>query len=180
MNGQEFYKLFRYEFDPNHNTDVKDAYTSDKKLTRQQWTYLMDKVLKAVMTKAGFDPSIHMQEVPVRKGKCIGRVDHKWQKQNETVFIEDENDIHSNINSEIENLLNSDGDLRVLITYSSNSSRRETLRKSLYQQLKVNKSSRKFEFLLIIGRDNDMNFYNDWEAFHYIPSFEEVPLPVSS
>ena len=176
MNGEEFYKKFRNEFDPNHNSNVKAVYAQDRELRPSEWTDLMSNVLLEVMRKAGFDSSTHLQEVPLRKGKNRGLVDHKWQAQNQTVFIEHENNIRPSVESEIRNLLNSDGDLRILITYSTDSSKRDSLRESLYKQLKESKSSRKFEFLLIIGTDSSMKSYKSWEAFHYRPSFEEIPL----
>lgn len=176
MDGQDFYKRFRFEFNPENNHDVKDVYDKDK-VKPAEWTDLMSSVLTKIMLNAGFDTSAHKKEVSLLRGNGRGRVDHKWQGQNETVFLELENNI-TNIHSEIGNLLNSDGDLKVLITYSSNSSKRDELRKELLQQLKEHRTNRKFEFLLIMGKDDDMKAYNDWEAFHYRPSFEEVRLTV--
>ena len=174
MDGEEFYELFEVEFNPKNNHDVKEAFDKDK-VEPAEWTDLMRKVLVKIMQNAGFDPTTYEKEVSLIRGNGRGRVDHKWQGQNETVFIEHENNI-TNIHSEIKNLLNSDGDLKVLITYSSDSSKRDELRKKLLQQLKEHKTNRKFEFLLIMGKDDDMNAYNDWEAFQYRPSFEEAPV----
>ena len=174
MDGEEFYKGLRYEFDPGHNRDVKEAYIPVK-IGVGEWTEFMNKVLTEVMRKEGFVPSTHIEEVPVIRGNCRGRVDHKWQKKNEIVLVEHENNILK-VDFEIDNLLNSDGDLKVLITYSSDSSKRDELRKKLLQQLKEHRTNRKFEFLLIMGKDDDMNAYNDWEAFQYRPSFEEAPV----
>ena len=173
MDGKKFYEAFRNEFNPRNNKEVEAVY--DKvQVSRMEWTNLVNKVLLEIMRKSKFDPSTHTKEEPLRRGKSRGLIDHKWQSEDKTIFLEHENDI-TNIDSEIKNLLNSDGDLRILITYCSDPIERKKLRENLHRKLKENKSSRKFEFLLILGKDYDMKSYDNWEAFRYLLTFEEIP-----
>lgn len=178
MDGEEFYRLFRKHFSPSGNEEVKKLYLTDIDVSGGEWTKLVEKVIFNVMSVAGFGPDSYSSEVGVIRGRSRGLVDHKWEKSNEMVYLEHENSMKPNIQTEVRNLLNSDGDLRILITYSSNANERAGLKENILNQLKRTKSSRKFEFLLIMGRDFNMRKYDDWEAYSFKPSYDVYSLGV--
>jgi hypothetical protein len=176
MNGQEFYKLLREVYGSElHNFLKENNLNPDEELEDTQWTDLMIRVLEKVRTKARFDSVDFMKEVSVIRGKGKGKIDYKWQTSDETIFIEHENSPYSSPLPEIMNLLNSDGDLRILIVYTKIRPNSDSIKETVLQQLKKNISNRKFEFLLLIGRGY-VNSPDNWEAVSYRLAFEPFPL----
>ena len=176
MDGQEFFKLLKELYDPELHSYLKDNHIDpNHELGSSQWTELMGKVLEKIRVEADFDSGECKKEVSVLTEKGRGRIDHKWERSDQTVFIENENKPYSDPQPEIKNLLNSDGDLRILIVYSKISSDNESIKENVLQQLRKNISNRKFEFLLVIGKGY-VNSSDDWEAVSYRLAFESFPL----
>lgn len=180
MNGEEFYNSLKEVYEP-----VLNAFRKEKKIGKEQllnnsqWTELMAKVLDRIRTKAGFDSadSEIMKEISIIRGKGKGRIDHKWQNSKETVFIEHENNPYTSLKPEITNLLNADGDLRVLIIYTKiKKPDTKRIQNDVLDELNKNVSNRKFEFLLLIGKEY-VGSKDDWEAVSYRLVFEPFPLP---
>ena len=73
---------------------------------------------------------------------------------------------------EVRNLLNSDGELRILITYESDENEREMMKEEILAKIREKKIGKNFEFLLIIGTDEYMNNYSAWEGYRFFPTFE--------
>lgn len=170
MEAQEFYTLFVKHFDPANNKKVKWAYPGTGKTVKQgEWTKVMDDVILSMSKEAGYKDS---KEVDVSRG----RVDHHWANDFDDVFIEHENNFDTVFENEIPNLLNCDGSLRVLISEITNKEKREKLRSFVLEKLKDRKSGKNIEFLLILGTDTWMNHYDSWEAYSYMPTFDEYEL----
>lgn len=169
VNARSFYKIFVSNFSPDHNESVREAYPPNSRdLNGGEWTFLMGRFLTDLMDKEGFGDEYRSKEVGIL-GK---RVDFKWQKENFSVFIEIENDKSKVMCNEVKNLLNSDGDLRVLITYDKSEKSRADLKNHILGEIKQFKSGRNFEFLLIIGTDEYMTDYDLLEGYRFFPSFD--------
>ncbi len=171
MNAKMFYKSFRENFKIGKSEMVMDAYKDDRGLAFREWTDLMTKFLRKILSDMGFMPE---KELRIAEG----RLDHKWRKGDYAIFLEHENksDVKAIMDHEVRNLLNSDGNLRVLIAYLGSEQKRSQLVDGVLLKLKREKRGRAFEFLLIIGRDEYMNSPDNWEAYVYRPTFECVPL----
>ncbi len=173
MNADRFYRLFKGNFKPTKNTNIKKAYSKyAKTLSMGQWTGLMGEFLFDMMDQKYFDRNDFTSEIRIPGG----RPDYKWEKKGYSIFIEHENDKKDVVRKEVKNLLNSDGDLRVLITYVEDPEEREDLVDEILDQLKNKKEGKNFEFLLIIGTDEQMVNYHTWEAHRFHPTFEVEAL----
>lgn len=173
MTAEVFYETFRKYFSSEKSERVRKAYKNKKRtLKDKKWTELMNEVLRDMMSDNGFE-----REDEQKIGQ--GRLDEKWQKGGCSVFIEHENvsNVDKLMNEEVRNLLNSDGDLRVLFTYFYRRERekQKTLIDGILKKLKNEKKGRNFEFLLVIGIGL-LETPNDWEAYLYRPTFEYVPI----
>lgn len=171
MNAEEFYETFRKHFSREKNQKVREVY-NETEVSPTEWTNLMVSVLKIVASEKGFSRE---KEVPI----ASGRVDEKWKKGTISVFIEHENNgnVEDLMNKEVRNLFNSDGDLRILITYfdEKKAEEQDRLKSGILDKLINEKRGRNFEFLLVIGK-NEMLSPDDWKAFLYRPTFEYEPI----
>lgn len=171
MNAEEFYNLFRENFNKETSEAVYRAYKDDKELKPAEWTVLIADVLENLRLKNGYEKE---RELKIAGGK----IDEKWQKDGEVIFIEHENSdtVDGIVHKEVRNLLNAEGDLRILITYFSSEEKRRLLKAMIKAKLNDEKRGKNFEFLLIIGTDRWMNDPDDWEAYAFKPSFEVKTL----
>ncbi len=108
------------------------------------------------------------------------RPGHHWEKSDDDVFIEHENEFNTVFENEVNNLLNCEGSLRYLICKETKLEKRQELRKHITMKLKIKKAGKNSEFLLILGTETDMNHYNAWGAYSYYLRFEEIKLSTFS
>lgn len=172
MNARKFYNLFRENFSREKNPAINRLYGDEnKELTPREWTTLVAQVLENMRLKSGYEKETELKIAG-------GKIDGKWQKGRKVIFIEHENSdsVDNILRKEVKNLLNADGDLRILITYFSRAENRTELKARIKEKLKDEKRGKNFEFLLIMGTDRWMESPDAWEAYVFEPSFEVKTL----
>lgn len=169
MDASEFYSTFLSTFTPEGSNLVKKAYAYDaQEFTAGQWTKLMEEFLSDMLIGKGFKRTDLTKEL----GVGGGRIDYKWSKDGLSIFIEHENISDRVVEREVRNLLNSDGELRIFITYKPDENERQMMTEEILQKIRETKVGKNFEFLLIIGTDEYMNTYDAWETYRFFPTFD--------